>query len=267
MKIVIFIAIFLFVIMTACFSQAFTGHPQTSSPKNTFYFTFGWHRIYYTNSTIHFKDSKTADYDFKLVKAKAIDDNDLDMGRNIDAPQYSVRLGMFFKNKPGMGIEINFDHAKYILKQGQRVHIEGSIHGKSMNKDTVVHKGFIEYEHTDGANYWMINFVKRKNVWQINNQKSQLDILVKPGIGLVIPRSDTWVLGEPRNDKYHVSGYVAGLESGLRGLLFKKLVTEFTVKGAYANYADVLLYGSGRARQHWWSFQYIMLVGYQFSPN
>jgi hypothetical protein len=111
----------------------------------------------------------------------------------------------------------------------------------------------------------MINFVKRKNIGQSRNKEHWLDIVFKPGFGLVIPRSDTWMFGKPRNDKYHVSGYVAGVEGGLRGVLFNKLIAEFTVKGAYANYSDVLLYGSGRARQQWWSFQYIMLVGYQFN--
>ena len=96
-------------------------------------------------------------------------------------------------------------------------------------------------------------------------KKHQVDIVLKPGIGLVIPRSDTWMFGKPRNDKYHVSGYVAGVEGGLRGVLFKKFIAEFTFKGVYANYTHVLLYGSGRARQQWWSFQYIMLVGYQFN--
>ena len=256
---------FLFGMLTTAFSQTSNPKSSASDLKNTFYFTFGWHRVYYTNSTIHFKDSKTANYDFKLVNAKAVDDNDLQMGRNIDAPQYSVRLGMFFKNRPNTGIEINFDHTKYILKQGQRIRIEGSIEGKSLNQDTVVHPGFIEYEHTDGANYWMINFVKRKNIGYSKSKKHWLDMVLKPGLGLVIPRSDTWMFGKPRNDKYHVSGYVAGVESGLRGVLFRKLIVEFTVKGAYANYSDVLLYGSGRARQQWLSFQYIMLVGYQFN--
>jgi hypothetical protein len=265
MKIEILISIFLFVTTSVSFPQTSIKRLQNSLPKNTFYFTFGWHRAYYTNSTIHFKDLKTANYDFKLIKAKAIDDNDLRMGRGIDAPQYSVRLGLFFKNKPNTGIEINFDHAKYILKQGQQVHIEGSINGRSLNKDTLVHPEFIEYEHTHGANYWMINVVKQKNIWQSNNQKYQLAFLLKPGIGLVIPHSDIRLFGKPGNDKYHVSGYMAGVESGLHAVLFKNLVAEFTFKGAYANYADILLYRSGRARQHWWSYQYIMLVGYQFS--
>lgn len=245
------------------FAQTGSAPPEKRSEGGHFYFTFGWHRVYYTNSTIHFKDLTTADYDFRLIKAKAIDDNDLQIGNGIDAPQYSARLGWFFRKKPNSGIEINFDHAKYVLKQGQQVKVEGRINGNILNKDSLLHRNFIEYEHTDGANYWMLNYVRRKDIWQSKNQKHSAEYVLKPGIGLVIPRSDTRILGQPRNDKYHVSGYVAGVETGMRAVLFKKLVAEFTCKAAYANYTDVLLYGDGRARQHWFSFQYILLLGWQ----
>jgi hypothetical protein len=174
-------------------------------------------------------------------------------------------LGWLFKKKPGTGIEVNFDHAKYILKKGQQVRVGGMINGNPINTDTLLHSAFVEYEHTDGANYWMINWIRQKSLWQSKNKKNELFFLFKPGAGLVIPRSDTRMFGSARNDKYHVSGYVAGVESGIKLLLLKNLLAEFTFKGVYANYTDVLLYGKGRAKQDWFSFQYLMLVGYQFN--
>lgn len=235
--------------------------------KPFFYFSLGWHRIFYTNSTIHFKDHQTANYDFKLIKAKGIDDNDLNIGHGIDAPQFSIRIGFFFKKNPDNGLELNFDHAKYILKQGQTVHLTGSIDNEFYDQDTLVSPDFIQYEHTDGANYYMLNFIKRKQLLESKNGKHELSLLVKPGAGIVRPRTESTVMGNHINQRYHISGYVAGIESGFQVILFKHILAEITVKGAYANYFDVLLYGKGKASQHWCSFQYLFLIGYQFNRN
>ncbi len=240
------------------------SQPQTKisvTNKESLYFTFGWHRVHYTNSTIHFRDGKN--YDFRLIKAGAIDDNDIYIANSVETPQYSARIGYFFK--PDIGIEINFDHTKYILKQGQRVRLRGSIDGVHYDKDTMLTPSFISYEHTDGANYWMINFVKRKQLVKSKNGKHELSLVIKPGAGLVTPRTESTIMGKHRNDRYHVSGYVAGVETGLRQSFFKNFLAELTIKGVYANYSDVLLYGSGRANQQWWSFQYLFLIGYQLN--
>lgn len=233
------------------------------SSKGSLYFTFGWHRIYYTNSTIHFRDNQTANFDFYLIKAKAIDDNDLNIGQHIDAPQFSVRIGYFFNHSSHTGIELNYDHAKYILKPWQLVHLRGIINGKSYDTDTLLNPNFVSYEHTDGANYYMLNFIKKKDLLQSKNRQHELSLVVKPGAGIVIPRTESSIMGRHTNNRYHISGYLAGLESGLRYEFFKNFLAELTLKGVYANYNDVLLYGKGRASQHWWSFQWIFVIGYQ----
>ena len=253
----------LLLINTSVNSQLLIPNKKPTN-NNSVYFNFGWHRIFYTNSTIHFQDHQTANYDFKLIKAKAIDDNDLQIGKHVDAPQFSVKLGLFFKKDPDNGIEISFDHAKYILKQWQQVHLLGTIDDVYYNKDTILAPYFVKYEHTDGANYYMVNFVKRKQLLQSKNGKHELDLLLKPGAGIVRPRTESTIMGKHANKRYHVSGYVAGLESGLRATVFKNILAEITCKGAYANYYDVLLVGDGKASQHWWSFQYLFLIGYQF---
>jgi hypothetical protein len=113
----------------------------------------------------------------------------------------------------------------------------------------------------------MINFIKRKRLLKSRNEKHELSVVIKPGAGLVIPRTESTIMGRYHHDRYHVSGYVAGLETGLRQTFFKNFVAELTIKGVYANYSDVPLYGNGRASQQWWSFQYLFLVGYQFQLN
>ena len=236
--------------------------PVKNTTKGWLYGSFGWHRIYYTNSTIRFQSKKTADYDFRLIKAKAIDDNDIRVGRGIDAPQWSLRFG-YINQRKSWGIELNYDHAKYLLKRGQTVRIQGTINGIYYNKDTVIDPDFLQYEHTDGANYYMLNFLKRQKLSKDSREKHELDILFKAGAGLVIPRTESRIMGNSYNEHYHISGYVAGIESSLRYEPVRNIFAELSVKGVFARYSDVLLYGNGRASQQWWSGQWLFTLAYQ----
>jgi hypothetical protein len=233
-------------------------------PKGTIYGSMGFHRVFFTNSDISFHDSKTLNYDFTLYKVKAKDDNDFHLGKGFDAPQYSVRIGYLFNNKKGMGVEFSFDHVKYIATQGQKVRIKGQINGKAMDKDTTITPDFLEYEHTDGANYYMLNFVKRKALLHSENQQHWLYLMLKPGAGIVLPRTDSRIFGYGRDDKYHVSGYVIGFDGSLRYDFFKNFYLETGARTAYAHYGDVLIYGEGRAKQHWFSLQLILVAGFRF---
>ena len=232
--------------------------------KGTIYGGMGFHRVFFTNSDISFRGSKTMDYDFTLYKVKAKDDNNFLLGQGIDAPQYSVRIVYIFNNVKGLGVEFSFDHVKYIATQGQKVHIKGQINGKALDKDTTITSDFLEYEHTDGANYYMLNFVKRKALLHSENQKHWLYLVLKPGAGIVLPRSDTRIFGYGRNDKYHLAGYVIGIDGSLRYDFFKNFYLETGARTAYAKYSDVLLYGDGRAKQHWFSLQLMMVAGFRF---
>jgi len=239
---------------------------KEKQPVGWLYGSFGWHRIWYTRSSIHFIDNKTSNYDFSLIKAKGIDDDDLNIGQGIDAPQWSLRFGYLLNKKNGWGVELSYDHAKYILEQGQRVRLKGNIYGQSFDKDTIISPDFIEYEHTDGANYYMLNIVKRKILYT-SAKMHVLDLLVKAGAGPVIPRTESKIMGNHYNEHYHISGFVGGVESSLRYELFKKIFTELSVKGVYARYNDVLLWGDGRASQHWWSLQALFTLAYQLPLN
>ena len=244
--------------------QSSCNCPGEKSGKGTIYVGMGFHRVFFTNSDIHFRDVKTSNYDFTLYNVKAKDDNDFSVGKGFDAPQYSFRLGYYFKKKPGIGVEFSFDHVKYIAIQNQKLHVSGQINGVKLDKDTIMTNDFVEYEHTDGANYYMANFIKRKTLLKSQNEKHWLSLELKPGIGIVLPRTDSRIMGKHRDDTYHLSGYVLGIDAGLRYDLFKHFFIETTARGAYANYLDVVLYGEGKASQHWWSLQTIAIAGFQF---
>jgi hypothetical protein len=244
-------------------SVNYTSPAKKKDPKGWFYGSFGWHRIFYTPSTIHFRNLKNANYDFAIYHAKAMDDNDMDVGHGIDAPQWSLRFGFVPFSSKSWGLEWSYEHAKYILKRDQRVHIKGQINGTLLDKDTTLHSSFIEFEHTDGANYYMLSLVKRKPLFTSAKNKIA-DLLFKAGAGPVIPRTDSKIMGNHYNKHYHISGFVTGAETSLRYEVIKAILIELSVKTAYALYSDILLWGNGRARQHWFSLQVLFTVAAQF---
>ena len=255
--------LFLFLLLCVCANSQTAGPSVTTrSGKGALYFGVGFHRVFYTRIDISFKDTRTSNYDFTLHRVKSRDDNSFDFGQGIDAPQYSYRIG-YYSGKKDIGIEFSFDHAKYIVVADQKVRISGQIKGNKINSDTTLHGAFLEYEHTDGANYYMLHLAKRRQLAVSANRKHCLSLVVKPGAGIVLPRSDTRVMGLHRDDSYHLAGYIIGMDAGLRYDLLKHVYVEATFKAAFANFKDVLLYGDGRAQQHWWSFQPILIAGFR----
>lgn len=251
---------FIVPIMLFMASAGFTQDSVTDRPlqKRGFYVSAGWHRAWYTRSTIEFRND-TYNYNFRINKARGIDDNDLNIGKGIDAPQWSVRGGYFFRS--GWGIEISYDHAKYILEQGQTVRMLGDIQRQYYNRDTTINPLFIKYEHTDGANYYMLSLLKKIPL-EKDETGNRFDWLVKAGAGPVIPRTNSWIMGRHYDDKYHLSGYVIGLENSLRYEIIKNFFAEISLKTVFANYTDVLIHDEGSAHQKWGSGLLLFTISY-----
>ncbi len=251
-----YISLILHLLAFTVYSQD-TLFPQPVE-KGKFYVTAGWHRAWYTRSTIQFRNP-VSNYDFKILKAKAVDDNDLNIGQGIDAPQWSFRAGYFLRS--GWGIEISYDHAKYILSNGQRVRMVGNIGQQYYDRDTTINPGFISYEHTDGANYYMLSLVRLKNL-KNGNAGKRLEWVAKAGAGPVIPRTNSRILGMHYDERYHISGYVLGLENSLRQELINNIFAEISLKTVFASFKDVLLYGGGKANQKWGSALLLFTITY-----
>lgn len=239
---------------------------QSRVGKGTFYMSWGYNKDYFTKSDIHFKDDGAGNYDFTLYDLKAKDRpgfKDI-FGTTLAVPQYVYRLGYYFNNKKDLGIEINFDHAKYVMVDNQVAHLKGNIHGQYYDTDTLVTPSLLKFEHTNGANFLMINLLKRHNLLVSTNKKHWLSAVVKPGVGIVIPKTDVAILGNHLDNKFHIAGYIAGVEAGLRYDLFKYAYLEFTGKGTFANYMDVLVIGTGKAKHHFFAGEVILTAGFQF---
>lgn len=269
----------LFFTLSLISQQAFSRFISDSTllrKKGSFYLTWGYNREVYTRSTIHF-ENKDGDptqmnefgvYDFTIYDVKAHDRPNFESIPdlpNFTIPQFNFRIGYFFNNEKDWGLEINYDHPKYIVTEAQTVHIEGTILGQYVNKDTVIDAQYFHFEHSDGANFAMLNVMKR---WKIatKNQKHNVGFVFKPGLGFVYPRTDVTIFGSRLNNRWKVAGAIVGVECALRAELWKHLVIEFAGKLTYANYVNCLVQGkgNGKAQHSFGTAQAILTVGYQF---
>lgn len=255
-----------------------TNTVSATKNKGKFYFLWGYTRAWYSKSDIHFKDRSNKyhdatgrynDYDFTIYDAKANDRPDFDQlydVANITIPQFVGRLGYYFNNKQDFGIEINYDHTKYVVTDYQKVHIKGTFNGTYVDQDTILDpKNLVHFEHTDGANFWMVNFIKRHKLYE-PSKNFNVGAIIKPGIGIVYPRTDVTMFGERLNNDWHLAGWIVGVEGGIRAEFLKHGVFEFTGKGSYADYVNALVLGkgNGRANHHFFCGQLTMTIGATF---
>jgi len=263
----------LFCFLNSFFAKAGDGDCNCpgshKSDKGTFYFAWGYNRDWFSKSDIHFYDAGK-NYDFTLYDAKAKDRAGFDLivrqaaKFDFTIPQYNYRMGYYFPKKNNIGIEINFDHTKYVMVDYQTLHLKGQIGDKHYDLDTLITPdGFLQFEHTNGANFLMVNFLYRKNLLKSKNQKQWLSIVVKPGAGIVIPKTDVTLFGEQLDNKFHIAGWLTGVETGIR-YDYKHFFAEFTGKGTFANYSDVLILPGTKANHHFWCAEAILTAGFQF---
>jgi hypothetical protein len=226
------------------------------------YFQWGYNKEWYTKSNIHFNTTVNGvPHNFTIYKAKASDKPDFDAiiesPIEISIPQYNYRIGFYLNANKTTALELNFDHTKYVVNDNQLVRAKGTIGGKYFDKDTVFTPNEMHFEHTDGANFYQINFVKQHVLRKVNN-RPQFTYLWKLGAGLVIPKTNVTLSGKQIDNRFHVSGYCLGAEAGVRYYPFKKWFIETTAKTGFANYTNAIGIDDGKINHN---FGYIELIG------
>jgi hypothetical protein len=247
---------FLFFLVIAGF-VADAQSDKVEGKSGVFYFGIGTHKIFYTKSDLHLVGNGTTPFDITLKKVKAKDD--FFLKKTGGAPQYDYKMGYYFKKK-NFGIEFNFDHVKYFVRHDQVVRTVGTMNGDKIDEELPVTTYVQNFEHSDGANYALFNFVKWKNI-PSKGKASNFDWELKAGLGPVIPKTNSTILDKHWDDHYKVAGYVAALETGLR-YNYKCIFVEPSFKAAYANYTNFLI-TDGHGDQKWLSAQFILSVGAQ----
>lgn len=234
------------------------------------YIQWGYNTEWYTKSDIHFTLANGDN--FTLVNAKALDKPDLEaiykVPTQISIPQYNYRFGFYLNEKHTRAIELNFDHIKYVVTDGQKVRVKGIIDGKPVDADSVLNPAtFLHFEHTDGGNLLHINYVQQ-NVLMMNKAKSRplFTFIWKAGAGINIPRTDFTYRGDRFNNNFHIAGFNISAEAGARYYLSKHWFLETTIKSGYVNYLSALVDTEkdkgNRAHHYFGYFEMIALFGY-----
>ncbi|MCU7550933.1 hypothetical protein OCK74_17565 [Chitinophagaceae bacterium LB-8] len=264
MQKVVGIFIFILFMLYSNALQAQMNIPAQKEEKpRTFYIAIGTNRSFYSKSDIRLKSSAHPAFDFTLENVRGKDDEGLDFSQG--APQYSYALG-YYNYKKNWGIEFNFDHIKYYILQSQPVRMQGTINGHNYETDTLINPDFVQLEHSDGANYALLKWMKWKPLLQDKNGVKVLNLLFKAGAGPVIPKTNTTIMGKHRDDRYNITGYVIVLEGGLRYNISKLLFAEANAKGAFANYSHFLI-ADGWGSQQWFGLHMALLIGVQISSK
>lgn len=245
--------------------------------KGSFYLLWGYNRDWYAKSTIHFrndgdpnKQDQYGVYDFKIYDVVAHDRPDFDAiyksPVDVTIPQFNARIGYYFNDKKNQGIEINYDHAKYVVTDYQTARVAGTAFGKTFDKDSLLDPKNIHFEHSDGANFWTFNYMRKWNLFTSKTKKHQIDFISKAGVGFVYPRTDVTIFGNRLNNNWHISGVCLGVETGIRTVFWKHFTMEFTGKGVAANYIKCLVQGkgNGKASHKMLCAQGIVCLGYTF---
>lgn len=208
------------------------------------YIQWGYNTEWYTKSNIHFRMANGDN--FKLHKAVAHDKPDMDAiwekPGDISIPQYNYRLGFYINKKRTKSLELNFDHIKYVVTDGQKVRVTGTINNQPVNGDSILNPGtFLHLEHTDGGNLLHLNYVQQNTLLRTHITKRPLvNLLWKAGAGINIPRTDFTYRGDRLNNNFHIAGYNLSAEAGARLYPFRSFFIEATGKSGYVRYVNAL---------------------------
>lgn len=245
----------------------------TAHNKGKFFVSWGGNRDNYTKSDVTFRGK---DYNFTLDNMIA---HDKPKGWHVDyinpskmtIPQTNFRMGYFINDH--YGIAVGLDHMKYVMTQDQTLNMTGTISGNAPydgvynNTPTVMTESFLLYEHTDGLNYVNTEFLRHDDISSLfkigNTDKIQINLTEGAGAGLLYPKTNTTLLGKPRHDDFHVSGYGTSLKAGLNITFFKHFYVQGELKGGYINMQDIRTTQNpeDRASQDFFFIQRIIAFG------
>lgn len=256
--------------------------------KGKAYFYWGGNRAKYSKSDIHFKGNN---YDFTLQNVNA---EDKPKGWHIDyinparmtIPQTNFRLGYYIHDN--YQISFGFDHMKYVVVRPQNVRIDGLInfngieegdanYNGTYNNDTINlidtkgpdgNPSFFAFEHTDGLNYINIEIARVDDLGEflnLNPNKIQINLLEGIGFGGLYPKTNATIIGKPRNDEFHWSGYGVSAKAGLNLTFFNNFMIQTELKGGFINMPWIKTTIDGdTAKQNFWFIQHNITVGYVF---
>lgn len=244
--------------------------------KGKFYAYWGWNRAKYSASDITFKGD---DYAFTIKNVAAKDKqvpfsvNKYFNPVNVSLPQTNAAIGYFFHEN--YSIVLGLDHMKYVTVQNQALTINGEINTGSdfdgtYNEDIIQQTSdFLKFEHTDGLNYIHVSinrFDDISNDLGIHTDNFRINLTEGVGIGFLLPKTNSTLLGKERHDDFHLAGYGAHAQFGLNFVIYKHFFIQTDLRGGYINMPDIRTTQSKSdyAYQEFTFLQGTLLIGGRF---
>jgi hypothetical protein len=211
-------------------------------------FEWGWNNESYSKSDIHFKG---VDHQFTLYGVHATDTQKtltpqtlfntyLNPGK-ITIPQTNARIA--YQINTDTALALNLDHMKYVVSDAQSVGASGQYLQKNYSNSSqqYLSPAFMHYEHTDGLNVVSFEYEKKYPMIHLpGNLKGHFFSSI--GAGIVIPKSNITMtmLGQVRNDKFHLAGTNLDIAAGFEVDLLKDYFARTTYKVGHVNLSDVV---------------------------
>lgn len=254
--------IFCFSVCSGLFCKKTYGQ-QYAGNKGEAYFSWGYNQEWYTHSNLHISQPSLGNhYIFKNIIA--VDKpgwNGKFFHKPMTIPQYNYRIGYFFKDN--WGVELNFDHTKYVVAGRQLLHVKGTINNRAVDEFVENTPDILHYQLNNGANFFLFNVVHRLQMPYINFKNLNAALLLKAGVGFMVPHVDNMIYGEQNDRGFQFGGLDVGAEAALRFTFFRHIYLEYCNKLVYANYWRLRVY-KGKARQAFGTYEMIANIGATF---
>lgn len=262
-------SIYLFTIAFFTLLASAEGYSQSRKfiKNGSFYFSWGYNMEWYGPSNLHIvQPSMGNDYTFEKVEAHDRIGWDRVFQVPVTIPQYNYRVGYFFNEAQDLGIELSFDHTKYIISQGQTVHVSGKINDVQTDRDIVLTDSVLRYQLNNGANFFLINIVKKVDMKALTSGQGNIKtaLLLKAGIGPVVPHVENTIFTKDNVPHFQLGGWNTGVEIALKTVLYKHVYLEFCNKVDYARYSQLRIY-NGLANHSFFTYEIILNMGYTFN--
>jgi len=229
-----------------------------------FYGSWGYNSEWYTHSNINVNQpGMQNNYTFENLSAHdRVGWNNL-FHVQPTIPQYNYRIGYFFDEKQLWGIEINFDHTKYVVTQGSLSIVDGTYKGHKVDTAVMINSNSLFWQLNNGANWFLVNLVRKFPIIKTADNKIVIFALLKGGFGPNVPHVDDDIFGEQNHPHFQVGGVNTGIEALVRITFFQYAFLEYSNKVDYADYWGLRVYG-GTAAQSFGAYEMIANIGFTF---
>jgi hypothetical protein len=213
---------------------------RAETPGKEFFVSWGYNGDSYTRSNIHISQpSLGSDFTFEDVQIRDSKGwTDGLFAHSLTVPQYNVRFGVFFNDR--WGLELAFDHFKWIVKEDQQVRMTGTVENAPVDTQITLTPDVLRYQLNNGANPLFINVIRRIRLAGEPGRTGHLAFLAKAGAGFAIPHTENTLFGRPNEKGFQFfQGWNVDAVAAARIHLWKPLYFEFEEKLVYARYFGV----------------------------